>query len=162
MTTIKNARYIVHGIACDGSGKKTNEYQTKEEAERSMEEWMGWWQYYKDLSDLGGTEADFHIEEVVTSILTVTNEDNSQQVELMLEKAMHAYRNAKEAQFEHSRTKGNGSRSSYEKRLNLKLSQATFQGDYEATVACIAMFVDQPTSYVRQFVTDRCKAEYTI
>lgn len=57
-------KYIVHGISCNGSGKKTNEYDTMEEAKESMEDWMGWWYYYKDIRNLEGTEEDFFIEEL--------------------------------------------------------------------------------------------------
>ena len=61
--TMKNAKYILHGIACDGSGKKVNEYDTREEAQEAMEDWLGWFNYYKDTHNLEGSESDFWIEE---------------------------------------------------------------------------------------------------
>jgi len=60
---MKNAKYILHGIACDGSGKKVNEYETREEAQQAMEEWLGWFNYYKDTRNLEGSDSDFWIEE---------------------------------------------------------------------------------------------------
>jgi len=80
----------------------------------------------------------------INHILTATNEDNDRQIEQMVGKAMCAYANAMEV-------------------ADLdKVQQKVFMAEYEATVLCIGMFVDQPTSYICQYVIARAKEELGI
>ncbi len=86
--------YIVHGISCT-TGEKMVEnapaHSTLEEATEAMENWMGWWYWYKDSRKLGGNESDFFIEKKVTDYVTTTDEANREQVEWMLKMAASAY-----------------------------------------------------------------------
>jgi len=91
----------------------------------------------------------------VETIITATHKVNEPQVEAMVGKAMCAYANWRETenadyddpQFRHE--------SQYE-------VVAAYRAEYEATVRCIAMFVDQPTSYICKYVIDRCAEEFGI
>lgn len=92
----------------------------------------------------------------IDHIITVTNEDNERQVEQMVGKAMCAYANWKGAVNEH--------KSLVEEYgvLSVEVTEAQYGSEYEATVRCIAMFVDQPTSYICQYVIARAWEEFGI
>lgn len=88
----------------------------------------------------------------IDNIITVTNEDNERQVEQMVGKAMCAYANWQEV--DNIPYLANG----YDKAE----AKGRFESEYEATIRCIAMFVDQPTSYICQYVIARCFEEFGI
>ena len=82
----------------------------------------------------------------VERVITATNEANERQVEQMVGKAMCAYANWQMT----------------EKRKRERGAVIACQSEYEATVRCIAMFVDQPTSYICSYVIARCSEEFGI
>ena len=94
----------------------------------------------------------------IDHIITVTNEDNERQVEQMVGKAMCAYANwmvARECVLEDI-NKG------FEAEPEKHRAVVAHKSEYEATVLCIGMFVDQPTSYICQYVIARAKEELGI
>ena len=84
-------KYIVHGLDCSTGEPMQHRVSDFKEACDDMEVWMGWWQYFKDARNLGGSEDDFWVEKQVTDYVTPTNEANRKQVEWMLEMAASAY-----------------------------------------------------------------------
>lgn len=89
-------------------------------------------------------------------IITVTNNDNERQVEQMVGKAMCAYANYKQATDEHVElVEQYGA-------ISVEVTEASFNSEYEATIRCIALFVDQPTSIICQYVSARCSEEFGI
>ena len=90
-------------------------------------------------------------------IITATNEDNDRQIEQMVGKAMCAYANLKRAT---ERPEGFFFRNVSE--ADMKEAKVAFEAEYEATIRCIAMFVEQPTSYICGYVIARCSEEFGI
>lgn len=89
-------------------------------------------------------------------IITATNEDNERQVDRMVGKAMCAYANYKGAKNEHKNlVKQYGA-------ISVEVTEAQYMSEYEATVHCIALFVDQPTSFICNYVIARCFEEFGI
>ena len=86
-------------------------------------------------------------------ILTVYNECDERPVEQMVGKAMCAYANYKTAINEHTKNVNEYGLAS------VNIVEAECRSEYEATVRCIAMFVEQPTSYICQYVISRCRDE---
>lgn len=89
----------------------------------------------------------------IDHIITVTNEDNEREVEQMVGKAMCAYANFLNAK-EHE-----------EHEFKYQPKEVVVQrhlSEYEATVRCIAMFVDQPTFYICQYVIARAWEEFGV
>lgn len=93
----------------------------------------------------------------VENIITASNEDNERLVETMVFNSMCAY--------------ANWQRSIDQKRFFFKSGvseiekeriRASLQSEYKAIIRCIAMFVDQPTSYVVDYVIARCFEEFGI
>lgn len=69
-------KYVVHGIDCTTgkpmterteSGDEVRVYDTEDQARESMENWMGWWNWFRGPRDLGGTESDFWVEGIEVS-----------------------------------------------------------------------------------------------
>lgn len=93
----------------------------------------------------------------IDHIITATNEDNERQIEWMVGKAMCAYANWRRAT---ERPEGfffkNASEDEQEK------AKVAFNSEYEATVRCIAMFVNQPTSCICGYVIARVEEEFGI
>lgn len=87
----------------------------------------------------------------INHILTATNEDNDRQIEQMVGKAMCAYANWQQER-----------NSDREDKIQKKLIEQSHRSEYEATVRCIGLFVDQPTSYICQYVIARAKEEFGI
>ena len=59
--TYKNC--IVHGISCTTGEKICHECDGEFlDALNDLNDWLGWWNYFKDTRNLGGTEEDFYIE----------------------------------------------------------------------------------------------------
>jgi hypothetical protein len=90
-------------------------------------------------------------------IITVTNKDNERPVEQMVGKAMCAYANAKRAS---ERPDGFFFKKLSEHEVEVEV--AKMWSEYEATVRCIAMFVDQPTSCICGYVIARVEEEFGI
>lgn len=93
----------------------------------------------------------------IDHIITVTNEDNERQVEQMVGKAMCAYANWQRS-IDSRRFYFKGNVSEIEKEK----IRAANESEYEATVRCIAMFVDQPTFYICQYVIARAWEEFGV
>ena len=89
-------------------------------------------------------------------ILTTYNECDERPVEMMVGKATCAYANYKGAVNEH--------KSLVEEFgvISVEVTEAQYLSEYEATVRCIAMFVEQPTSYICQYVISRCFEEFGV
>lgn len=92
----------------------------------------------------------------IDHIITATNKDNERQIEQMVGKAMCAYANWQERK---------NNKNELAEQFGMAQVQTTIaasQSEYEATIRCIAMFVDQPTSYICQYVIARCFEEFGI
>lgn len=84
--------------------------------------------------------------------LTACNADNEWQIEQMVNTAMSAYVGWKTAEVEFA---GLG-------RIPMAKMQARLKSEYNTTVRCIGLFVEEPTSYIENHVIDRCRAEFGI
>lgn len=89
--------------------------------------------------------------------LTVTKSTNQREVEMMFGKAMCAYANWKSAT-EHPLSTVDGIANTEEQ----KFFMAAYKSEYEATVRCIAMFVDESLPQVCKAVIDAAKEEFGI
>ena len=93
----------------------------------------------------------------IDHIITATNEDNERQIEMMVGKAMCAYAN-----WHRSTDKNHFFFKSGVSELEKEKARTAHQSEYEATVRCIAMFVEQPLSYVCEYIIARCFEEFGI
>ena len=92
----------------------------------------------------------------VEFILTAYNEDNEREVEQMVSKAMCAYANWQER-------KSNKAELAEEfGKAQVELAITASESEYEATVSCIGLFVEQPTSVICNYVIARCYEEFGI
>lgn len=89
-------------------------------------------------------------------IITATNEDNDRQIEQMVGKAMCAYANWQGVEDDRDQLTTLYGINAVEKSITAHKSE------YEATIRCIAMFVEQPTSYICHYVIARCFEEFGI
>lgn len=89
--------------------------------------------------------------------ITATNKGNERQIEQMVDKAMCAYANAKRAG-----ERPDGFFFNKLSKQDVEVEVAKMWSEYEATIHCIAMFVEQPTSYICQYVIARAKDEFGI
>lgn len=92
----------------------------------------------------------------VEHIITPYNKDNEREVEMMVGKAMCAYANWQSVKDDRDQLTSLYGRELVEKSLS------AHESEYEATVRCIAMFVEQPTSYICSYVISRCHEEFGI
>lgn len=90
----------------------------------------------------------------IEHIITATNEDNERQVEMMVGKAMCAWANYLQAVEMTKDTKNDPTL--------VQVGLTAHMSEYEATVRCIALFVDQPTSFICNYVIARCFEEFGI
>ena len=92
----------------------------------------------------------------VKFVITASNKANEREVEMMVGKAMCAWANWQN----NENTVG----ICIDKNLaqfyaNRALAE---QSEYEATVRCISLFVEQPTSYICKYIIARAKSEFGI
>lgn len=85
--------------------------------------------------------------------VTARNHDNDTQVESMMGKAICAYANWKEAEREREKL------AMLHGREKVELAVTAHQSEYEATVRCIALFVEEHLPEVCRIVIDRCEEE---
>ena len=91
----------------------------------------------------------------VKFVITASNKANEREVEIMVGKAMCAYANWKQTEA-----------ADYDNPQFRHVSQyevmAAQESEYEATVRCISLFVEQPTSYICKYIIARAKSEFGI
>lgn len=88
--------------------------------------------------------------------ITATDKNNEHQIERMVRRAVSACANYVNTVNEHvSLVDQYGA-------LSVEVTEAQYKSEYESTIQCIGLFVEQPTSYIRNYIVCRAREEFGI